>query len=114
MLAEVEKASCSYCGISTRESHRAVFIRLLPDRDYLIICDGCLGRERRHLLTEVSELQQEPFLIPVRDDLVRLLTARVLRAALAQTRRWIQSFYFSRGYNWPVFLFFHRARKRSL
>lgn len=105
--------TCSYCDISTRGSYRAFFIRILPDGEYLIICDWCLARERRYLLIEGSALQGEPSTVSVSDDVVRLFTARVLAAAIAQTRRWIQSFSFFGGYHWPVFPFSHRARKRS-
>lgn len=104
--------SCSYCDISAKDSYRAFFIRLSPCGEYLIICDGCLARERRHLLTEGPGLAGASSSTPLGEESVRRLTSSMSKALLAATQRSIEHFPLPRIHDWPVISTLYRSYKR--
>lgn len=103
-------AICGHCGVPTNATHRAFYLRLLPGCKYAVICDRCLARERRALLTEGPYPYHEPGMAQPDHAQVPLYHPR---SAIAHFVRRIERFASSGGDHWPIVHLFHHARKRS-
>lgn len=104
--------TCSYCEMSDRNSYRAFFIRLSPGGEYLIICDGCLARERRHLATEGPALAGSSSSTSLDEESVRRLTGSMRNALLATLCRLIENFSSPSVHNLPILSALFRSYKR--
>lgn len=94
--------TCSYCAISAKDSYRAFFIRLFPGGEYLIICDGCLARERRYLFAEDPALAGASSSTPLSEESLQLLTDSRQKVLLAAISRSIENFSLASILDWPI------------
>ncbi len=104
--------TCSYCKMSDRNSHRAFSIRLFPGNRYLIICDGCLTRERRYLVAEGPAQTGASSSTALDEESVRRLTDSIPKTVLAATHRLIKSVASPRVHDLPILSALFHSYKR--
>jgi hypothetical protein len=103
--------TCSYCDISAKDSYRAFFIRLFPGNQYLVMCDGCLARERRDLVAEGPALVGTSS-TSLGEESVQRLTGSIRRTLLEATRRLIENLSLPRIHDRPIISTLFRSYKR--
>ncbi len=104
--------TCSYCNIPAKDSYRAFFIRLFPGRQYLIMCDGCLAWERRHLRTESPGLAEESSSIFLGEKSLQRLSGSMRKALRAAAHRSIEKFSLPRIHDLPIISTLFRSYRR--
>ncbi len=109
----VTDSSCSHCDISTKNSHQAFFIRLLPGSRYMIICDRCLARERRHLEADDPALEGVCSSTSLGEESLQRVTGSMQKTLLAATHHWIENLSLSKIHDLPIISTLFRSYKRS-